>query len=148
MSSLPTSSVGVPGVTTPTEDDLSPGGPQVWQPLCVSRPSPSTQYHVVATASTLPLYPPPGLPSLHLGSSPPEDTYWGDVQALNPCVAIWRRTFACGLPYALVLLGNELLLVCAVLHSNRLLRPLYLRGRTFVGLCLMLSHYWYIQLRT
>ena len=35
-----------------------------------------------------------------------------------------------------MLLGNELLLACAVLHSNRLLRPLYLRGRTFVGLCL------------
>ena len=53
----------------------------------VLHPVRSTQYHVVATASTLPLYPPPGLPSLHLGSSPPEDTYWGDVQTLNPCVS-------------------------------------------------------------
>ena len=148
MSSLPASSVGVPGVTTPTEDDLSPGGSQVWQPLCVSRPSPSTQYHVVATASTLPLYPPPGLLSLHLGSSPPEDTYWGDVQTLNPCVSPpggehlpmdYLTRWCC-------LATNFYLLVRCCIATDSYVRSIYAAGLSsgFAWCCLITD----IQLRT
>ena len=74
----------------------------------------------------------PGLPYLHLGSSPPQKTWWGDVQTLNPLVDYFTR-WCC-------LATNFYSLVWCCIATDFCIRSIYTAGLSS-DFCLTLSYY-------